>query len=779
MLKIYFDDVLIDNDYYTYLDNDYKLFDDNTNFRLGATACNTFKLSVDKSVVSSHPNEVKIDDGTSTFYLIVDSIEEDKYVYNYTLVDKLMLFNFDYDASELIQEKKDNEEECYLSDIWHDMCDKADVEYDETYVFENDIVVNWYDNRIQARRYLSFIAELQSGYACILENGKQSFKKYKRASVKTIDADECSDLIIGEKKKITRVVYDGGTFKYEFGDDTGDTLYLQSDNVYIVNETIVENIYNNIKDFEFYIIDAPQAPMDSTVKAGDVITFNDNGKLYPTIAQYSMSYAGGWTGGYQLKVNTERQQETQITRTSQQVRNIQTKVDRLNNEFSVIAEEIEKLTDYIRNVGTTGNYLMLPDTPKSGGAINTLSIKGFELMPLYPGMAYPSEYTFPGVLNFYTLIFDTVNTFDNNPHYIYINSPVPLQKLGSVYDELLIERNKVKVIQRIGYDFDNEQWSVLSTPITHELNDVLLPTFEGDTYISVKYFDNLTYDAEYLIKNDLTSNFATQLESSSQFRINQNEISSKVNKDGIISEINQSAEQVKIAANKIKFEGVVTANENFKILQDGSIEAVNAKLTGDIFLPNGGRVIGGDGILGHLTASTHRTLLGYRQISYEGVGLYRGYIAIELYIPEMFTVVEAYITIQTFRTHNFFFYPESPGETDEYGKVQNIKLYKISNNIEVVVSTLFGAFDFDDPSGSEISGAFGADGYTSSTIDGETVTSADISNHLDKGFNMLVLKTSNAIPDQSSDAGVLQAAKETQVATATLSVIGYMRSDQE
>ena len=39
-------------------------------------------------------------------------------------------------------------------------------------------------------------------------------------------------------------------------------------------------------------------------------------------------------------------------------------------------------------------------------------------MPLYPGMAYPSEYTFPGVLNFYTLIFDTVNTFDNNPHYI-------------------------------------------------------------------------------------------------------------------------------------------------------------------------------------------------------------------------------------------------------------------------------------------------------------------------------------------------------------------------
>ncbi len=776
-MKIYFDNILINEDAYAELTNDYKLFTDN--FYLGSTASNTFKITVAKSTVSSHPTEVKITDDTNTYYLIVDKVTEEKNFYTYELVDKLVLFNFEYDASVLINNKAENEEECYLSDIWKDMCLQANVEYDETYVFENDIVVNWYDNRVQARRYLSFIAELQSGHAYIMEDGKQSFKKQKRSSVKTIDADECSDLIIGEKKIITRVVYDGGAFKWEFGDETGDTLYLQPDNVFIVNEDIVENIYNNIKDFELYLLDTGKCQLDPSVRAGDVITFTDGANSYSTIAQYNGSYGGGWVGNYSLNVATKQQEETQVTKTSQQVRNIQTKVDRINNEFSVIAEEIEKLTDYIRNVGTTGNFLKLTDTPKSGGAINILSIKGFELMPLYPGMAYPSEYTYPGALNFYTLIFDTTPTFDNEPNYVFVNSPIPLQKLGSVYDELLIEANKVKVIQRIGYDFDNEQWSVLSSPITHELEDVLLPTFEGDTYISVRYFDNLVYDAEYLIKNDLTSNFATQLESSSQFKINQNEISSKVNKDGIISEINQSAEQIKIAANKIKFEGVVTANENFKILQDGSIEAVNAKLTGDIFLPNGGRVIGGDGILGNLTASTYRTLLGYGQVSHEGVGLYKGYITVELYIPEMFTIVEAYITVQTFRTHNFYLYPESPGMTDEYGKVQNIKLYKISNDIEVVNSTLFGSFDYDDPSGSEISGAFGADGYTSLTSDGETVTSADISNSLDKGFNILVLKTSNAIPDQSSDAGVLQASKETQFATVTLSVIGYMRSDQE
>ena len=37
-----------------------------------------------------------------------------------------------YDASVLINTKAENEEECYLSDIWKDICNQANVEYDET-----------------------------------------------------------------------------------------------------------------------------------------------------------------------------------------------------------------------------------------------------------------------------------------------------------------------------------------------------------------------------------------------------------------------------------------------------------------------------------------------------------------------------------------------------------------------------------------------------------------------------------------------------------------------
>lgn len=55
-----------------------------------------------------------------------------------------------------------------------------------------------------------------------------------------------------------------------------------------------------------------------------------------------------------------------------------------------------------------------------------------------------------------------------------------------------------------------------------------------------------------------------------------------VSKDGIVSAINLSEETVQIQADKIKLEGVVTVNGNFKVGLDGSIEATNGRFKGDI-----------------------------------------------------------------------------------------------------------------------------------------------------------------------------------------------------
>lgn len=70
-----------------------------------------------------------------------------------------------------------------------------------------------------------------------------------------------------------------------------------------------------------------------------------------------------------------------------------------------------------------------------------------------------------------------------------------------------------------------------------------------------------------------------------------NDLNGKVNSTEIISTINQTAEAIKIQASKIKLEGLVTANSYFKILTNGSIEAVNGKFTGTITATSG--TIGG------------------------------------------------------------------------------------------------------------------------------------------------------------------------------------------
>lgn len=60
------------------------------------------------------------------------------------------------------------------------------------------------------------------------------------------------------------------------------------------------------------------------------------------------------------------------------------------------------------------------------------------------------------------------------------------------------------------------------------------------------------------------------------------EIEAKVSKGEVIAAINLTAESAKIQAPKISLEGIVTANEKFKVLLDGSVEATDGKFSGTL-----------------------------------------------------------------------------------------------------------------------------------------------------------------------------------------------------
>ena len=86
---------------------------------------------------------------------------------------------------------------------------------------------------------------------------------------------------------------------------------------------------------------------------------------------------------------------------------------------------------------------------------------------------------------------------------------------------------------------------------------------------------------------DINGVLSAITQAKASIELNSQEIELKVSKDSLISTINQSAEAVSIDANKINLNGVVTANENFKILQDGSMEAKNGRFAGTLQAASG------------------------------------------------------------------------------------------------------------------------------------------------------------------------------------------------
>lgn len=193
-----------------------------------------------------------------------------------------------------------------------------------------------------------------------------------------------------------------------------------------------------------------------------------------------------------------------------------------------------------------------------------------------------------------------------------------LRVQGNVYDSLVITKDEDYVIRRLSLS-EYHVLSVLEEPIREELTGLNIELFEGDNYIYLIDMTGNKFYAEYLIKNDFTDTYVTvnqmnsavnqtaqQIELTVNQKLNSyatnedvnnnvtelnskitqtatqinSEVMKKVGNNEIISKINQSAEEVAIKASKINLNGAITANNNFKINKDGSMEATNGTFNG-------------------------------------------------------------------------------------------------------------------------------------------------------------------------------------------------------
>ena len=618
-MKIYFDNILINEDYYKSLTNTHNLF--NGNFILGSTASNTFTLELDILATSTTPEVIKITDNDEDYAtLVIDKVENvDKYTKSYKLTDKLVDLNYYYDASEFINQ---NGGSALTSEILEDMCSKIGLEVDENINWINDIPVTWYDNTILAREYAGYIAEINAGYIIILPNGKLTIKQHKMASKYTINVDDCENFTLGERHIISKVVYDNGIVKYEAGDDTGNTLYVDTNNVFIVSQEQVTNIYNAIVGFEFYSVETGNCPINKDVRAGDVITFVDGDNEYPTIASINTEYNAGWIGGYSLNINTERQEETDLIGNNTKIRGIVSRLNRDEAKLEVIATqtddnteeignlqvgfdevktEVSEITNLIKETQPNSN-LIIEDA--SANNLKSLSIKGqisllfgndgqtYGIVPLAE-ILYPSSTLFGKNMNL--IVEGTKETQTIKLPFTFLN-----YINNEVCDEFLLQDGIASVIRRVGINSNMEKYQ-LEQEVTEDLGEVNITLFDSYNKIYLQCFNNAILSASYMVKNEYTDEFATKVELNSSLKQTSNSIIAEVNgtidtvdkdlnaklelkvdTENLISEINASAENVNINSNKLNLEGYTTINGNFKIDNNGDMECNNAQINGTI-----------------------------------------------------------------------------------------------------------------------------------------------------------------------------------------------------
>lgn len=337
-MKILFDGIEINPNYIRGINQTSTLFKDT--FKLGSTVCRTIDLDVYRLGVTQHPTVVTIvENDVPTFTLQVDNVDEENMTYySYTLTDKMVNLNANYDWSEL--------DDPTVQNIVNAICTNLLGTEGPTVEYAGDLVVTWGQDT-SARDFISYVAELNGSYAWIDGEGKLQFQEFMTSPSFNIQLSQCADFTLGEYHRIGRVFVDLGSATHFAGDESSDTVYLNSANILLTDsggytiQGMVDHILTKINGFSFYSLETTKAIFNQGILPGNIINFTDGTNNWPTIAQIDWSYNTMWLGGFKTTLKTQKQEETTVDTVKQLRKSISITVDRDLNEIRQTITDVE------------------------------------------------------------------------------------------------------------------------------------------------------------------------------------------------------------------------------------------------------------------------------------------------------------------------------------------------------------------------------------------------------------------------------------------------------
>lgn len=271
-------------------------------------------------------------------YMVVEKDNSNDYYTKYILHDYMDKFHKKYDASSMVP--------CTRFALLQSICNYCGVELENSSIINGDVIVNTYDNTIEALEYVRCIAERAAGNAKITRYNKLKIKELNTNENIILPNEMVGDYSYDDQKTITKVIFENATQKFEKGNNTGECICLSQYSPFSCTQEEVNNIFQSLNGLTYQSLKA-RIWGDPSVDAGDRLTYGN----IKSFAQMSWQWGNGFYGEYDCSLKTN-QQTSLVERlsNSQKIRRIKSILDESNMQIDLLLEENDENKTSIANL---------------------------------------------------------------------------------------------------------------------------------------------------------------------------------------------------------------------------------------------------------------------------------------------------------------------------------------------------------------------------------------------------------------------------------------------
>ena len=319
--------------------------------------------------------DYEVSDTTKEFYIKIGSMVDGAYKYvplgyyhikdnpstangktTYKLTDRSTNFDKYVDLSEFI---KQNGGKITKLQAVQEYCRQCNVEFANTSFLGSNEEIGIYDNTITARVHIMYLAECSGCIATIGRDGKLYFIPFVKPNSNNthIIPERILNNNMNNSKgpfKISKVVWEGALMPFEKGNDTGDTLFLNTSNPYISKQEDIDRIYEQVVGLEIDNINTSSIIGDPSIDPWDYIQYthtDDDGndkETYTSLAQYDMEFNGVFKQSFNTSIDREKKKiNSTVNSQNAKINRLKQEIDNVNGVLKVTSEKVDENTSKI------------------------------------------------------------------------------------------------------------------------------------------------------------------------------------------------------------------------------------------------------------------------------------------------------------------------------------------------------------------------------------------------------------------------------------------------